>query len=72
MVMAVTSNHLSVRKLGGKRWKQIQRGVYVVQFLLFGHVLLIEKADVLKYTLWLGSLALLQIVRWTIKYRRQT
>jgi sulfoxide reductase heme-binding subunit YedZ len=64
MALAMTSNQFSVRGMGGKNWKHLQRLVYLVQLLLFGHLLLIEKADVLKYSIWLGLLLILQVVRW--------
>ena len=64
LVMAMTSNNFSMKRLGGKRWKNLQRLVYGVQLLLFGHLLLIEKADLLKYSIWLGLLLLVQVIRW--------
>lgn len=49
--MAVTSNNLSTKKLGFRRWKWIHRGIYCAYLLVAGHVLLIEKADLIKYGL---------------------
>lgn len=74
-VLTLTSNNLSVRKLGGRNWKRLHRSVYAVQILLFGHILLIEKADLLKFGLWLGVLLLLQVIRlarWSRRPARQT
>lgn len=71
LVLAVTSNDWSVRKLGGKGWKRLHRSVYATQFLIMGHLLLIEKADVLKYGIWMGSLLILQIARWILHAARK-
>jgi sulfoxide reductase heme-binding subunit YedZ len=67
-VLALTSNDFSVRKLGGKCWKHIQRSVYAVQILLFGHLLLIEKANVIKYAIWLFALLVAQGARWLVVF----
>jgi len=71
-VLAATSNDYSLRKLGGKRWKKLHKLVYVAQLLLFGHILLIEKADLEEFGPWLGALALAQILRWAYNYYRST
>lgn len=70
-VLAATSNDRSVRRLGGKKWKRLHRSVYAVQFLALMHVNLIEKADLKKYWLWLGSLLILQIARWLLVFARK-
>lgn len=67
LVMALTSNNFSIRKLGGKRWKNLHRLIYLAQVLLFGHILLIEKADIQFYGTWLSLLVVLQLVRLTLK-----
>lgn len=69
--MAVTSNDFSVRKLGGKNWKRLHRAVYLAQFLIMGHLLLIEKADFVKYGIWMGSLLILQAARWILHWSRR-
>lgn len=63
LVLAVTSNNFSVRKLGGKRWKNLHRLVYVACILITAHVLLIEKADLVKF----GSLF---IILWSVQIVR--
>ncbi|MBC7420089.1 MAG: ferric reductase-like transmembrane domain-containing protein [Bdellovibrio sp.] len=63
LVLAVTSNDYSVRKLGGKRWKLLHRSVYLASAFLTVHILLIEKADLLKYGIILSSLWVLQFFR---------
>ena len=70
--LALTSNNYSVRKLGGKKWKRLHRSVYAVQLLLIGHLLLIEKADLIKYSVWLGALLALQVLRFAwAAYRKK-
>lgn len=68
--LAVTSNNFSMKKLGGKNWKRIHRLVYVAQVLLFGHILLIEKADLKLFVPWLAALLILQLARWILVWRR--
>lgn len=66
-LLALTSNNFSVRKLGGKKWKNLHRIVYAVAFFASIHIFLIEKADLILFAwitlpMWLG-----QILRF-IKY----
>ena len=49
LLMAVTSNDFSVRRLGFRRWKILHRFVHLAAFLVMGHTLLIEKSDTVKY-----------------------
>jgi methionine sulfoxide reductase heme-binding subunit len=70
-ILAATSNNLSIRKLGGTRWRKLHRIVYLVQFLLFGHILTIEKADLVFYGTWLWALFFLQIVRLVARFLRK-
>jgi len=39
-VLALTSNSISVRRLGGVRWKKIHRSVYLAEILVIGHLFL--------------------------------
>ncbi|MBX3020104.1 MAG: ferric reductase-like transmembrane domain-containing protein [Bdellovibrionales bacterium] len=71
LALALTSNNFSVRKLGARKWKRLHRTVYAVQLLLFGHILLIEKADLIFYGTWLGALLALQLVRFLVKVVRR-
>ena len=67
LVLTATSNDYSLRQLGGKTWKRLHRTVYIAQILLFGHILLIEKADLVFYGIWLGILLLLQFARIAVR-----
>lgn len=40
LVLLATSNDMSMRKLGGRRWKSVQRSNYVLAFLLAAHTIL--------------------------------
>lgn len=62
-LMALTSNDFSVRKLGAKRWKRFHRIVYFASLLFTIHIMMIEKADLVKYGIVLGSLWAVQIFR---------
>jgi sulfoxide reductase heme-binding subunit YedZ len=70
--LAVTSNNWSIRVLKGKRWKHLHRLVYLAQFFILIHLLLIEKADLVKYSIWVGGLCLLQASRWIYAWIRQS
>lgn len=64
LVLTLTSNNFSVRTLGGKRWKLLHRLVYLASFLITGHVLLIEKADLVKYGALFAVLWAIQAARF--------
>jgi len=73
MMLAATSNHFSVRKLGGKRWKLLHRLVYFVAVLVTVHIFLIEKADLMLFALitipmWIGQTA--RLARWFLHHRK--
>ncbi len=72
-ILALTSNNFSVRKLTGKKWKLLHRIVYFVTVLVTVHIFLIEKADLMQFTLitlpmWLGEFA--RLLRWRIQKRK--
>ncbi len=64
LVLALTSNNISIRKLGGRRWKQIHRTVYLASFFVSIHVLLIEKTDLIKYGALVSLLWIVQLTRF--------
>jgi sulfoxide reductase heme-binding subunit YedZ len=63
MILLLTSNDLSVRKLGIKKWKNLHRLVYLGLFLVMGHVFLIEKGNIPVLALSIFPIALLELVR---------
>ena len=54
LLLALTSNNYSVRKLGGKRWKQLHRMGYIAEGCIFIHLFLQG-----------GSVALIALVAFT-------
>ena len=70
LVLALTSNNFSVRKLGAKNWKKLHRIVYFATFLITVHVLLIEKTDLIKYGIIFVTLWSIQILRFYRNYKK--
>lgn len=68
MILAVTSNDFSVRKLTIKVWKRLHRFVYLASLFFTIHILLIEKSDLIKYGLILGILWILQGARLVFSF----
>lgn len=63
MTLLFTSNDLSVRKLGIKKWKNLHRLVYLSVFLVMGHVFLIEKGNLPVLALSIFPIVILELVR---------
>lgn len=73
--LTLTSNDFSVRRMGGKNWKRLHRYVHLAAFLVMGHVLLIEKADLAKFGALFAVLWLIQstrVIRALVHRRRKT
>ena len=66
--LAMTSNDYSVRKLTIKKWKYLHRTIYLASFFFSIHILLIEKADLVKYGIILGIMWITQVVRFSYKF----
>lgn len=64
LILTLTSNDLSVKKLTLKKWKMLHKVVYVGFALVAAHVLLIEKTDLIKYGLFAISMIVLQGFRF--------
>jgi sulfoxide reductase heme-binding subunit YedZ len=62
-VLALTSNNFSVKRLGGKKWKKLHRAIYLAAALFTVHILLIEKADLIKYGIIFSVFWALQLAR---------
>jgi len=69
LVLAVTSNNRSVRKLG-KSWKTLHRTVYVSAALVFVHWILTAVEPQLAYTV-LAALCVVEALRWVPNWRNQ-
>jgi methionine sulfoxide reductase heme-binding subunit len=64
LILTLTSNDYSVKKLTVKKWKWVHRLVYLGFILASIHVLQIEKTDLIKYSLLAGTVGLIQIYRF--------
>ena len=61
--LAVTSTNAMIRRLGGKRWKQLHRSVYLIGILAVLHFLWLVKADVREPLIYGLLLAVLLALR---------
>ncbi len=61
--LAVTSTDGMLRRLGGKRWQQLHRLVYVAAVASVGHYLLLVKADLRDPLFYLAVFLLLMLLR---------
>ncbi len=66
-ILACTSNNYSVRKLTIKKWKLLHRMIYLASLFFSIHILLIEKADLVKFGIIVGLLWLIQGLRMGLK-----
>lgn len=69
--LAATSNDFAVRRLGGRRWKNLHRAVHAAALLATVHVLSIEKTDLVKFGVLFALLWLVQGVRAVRAFRRR-
>lgn len=69
--LAITSNNLSVRRLGPVRWRALQRLAYVAAFMGGLHYLVLAKAWTPKPMLYFAAVMLLLGLR-VVKIRRMT
>lgn len=67
LVLAITSNNRSVRKLG-RSWKRLHRSVYVAAALVFAHWILTAFEPRLAYTV-LAALCVVEALRWIPRRR---
>ena len=69
--LAATSNRQSIRKLGGRRWQQLHRIIYLCGVLAVLHYTWMVKADISNPLIYWTILAALLSVRalWKIKNR---
>jgi methionine sulfoxide reductase heme-binding subunit len=71
--LAATSNAFAIRKLGGRRWQELHRSVYLIGLLTVLHYTWMVKADLSKpliYALVLGVLLGLR-VWWRVEERNR-
>lgn len=68
--LAITSTDGMVRRLGGRRWQQLHRMVYVAALASVGHFVLLVKADLLSPLTYLVILLLLLLLRLPVVAKR--
>lgn len=66
--MALTSNQWSMQRLGGRRWKQLHRWVYLAALLVWLHLYWVHSGkqtweEVIWYGLWFGAAVALRLVK---------
>jgi sulfoxide reductase heme-binding subunit YedZ len=65
-LLAATSNDWSLKKLGGRKWRQLHRIVYPVAGLITVHIFLIEKADLILFASLVVPTWLALALRWML------
>jgi len=68
--LAATSNQWAVRKLGGRKWQELHRNIYLVGILACVHYFWLVKASALLWPLTY-SIALGVLLAWRIRERRR-
>ncbi len=71
--LAATSNAFAIRKLGGRRWKELHRTVYAIGLLAVLHYAWMVKADIAKPLLYAVILGVLLGLRalWLVQEKRR-
>lgn len=69
--LAITSNRFSMRKLTGPRWKKLHKSVYIAQWLVLAHMLLVGTPKNYVIALIFAPLAILQLQRRRNKNRKR-
>lgn len=67
--LALTSNQVSIRRLGGRRWQQLHRAVYAIALLAVLHYFWMVKLDLRTPLLYGGAIMVLLGMR--VWWRRQ-
>lgn len=63
LALAVTSNNLSIRKMGGQSWRKLHKAVYVAAFLAGLHWLWTVKVNELTPLFWMAVIVTLLALR---------
>ena len=72
LVLTLTSNDFSLKKLGFRRWKFIHRFVHLAAAIVTAHVLLIEKGDLVKWGILMGLLWAIQVACFVYRKTKKT
>ena len=68
--LAVTSNQWAIRKLGGRKWQELHRNIYLIAILACIHYFWLVKATALLWPL-AYSVALAFLLGWRVRERRR-
>lgn len=68
--LAVTSNNMSLRKLGPKRWKRLHQLTYAAAFLGAMHFVMLAKGFQIEPLIYLGIVTVLVAMRFTAPLKR--
>ena len=68
--LAATSNQWAIRKLGGRRWQELHRNVYLIGILACVHYFWLVKATALLWPL-AYSVALAFLLGWRVRERQR-
>ena len=68
--LAATSNQWAIRKLGGRKWQELHRNIYLIGILTCVHYFWLVKATALLWPL-AYSVALAFLLGWRIRERRR-
>lgn len=68
--LAVTSNQWAIRNLGGRRWQELHRSVYLIGILAAVHYFWLVKATALLWPL-AYAVALAFLLGWRVRERRR-
>lgn len=68
--LAATSNNWTIRKLGGRKWQELHRNIYLISILACIHYFWVVKATALLWPL-AYSVAVAWLLGWRIRERRR-
>lgn len=68
--LAATSNQWAIRRLGGRRWQDLHRSVYLIAILAAVHYFWLAKATALMWPL-AYSVVLALLLAWRVRERRR-
>ncbi|MBU3696499.1 sulfite oxidase heme-binding subunit YedZ [Dechloromonas sp.] len=69
-LLAATSSHAAVRWLGGRKWQELHRSIYLIAILASGHVLWQSKVGELPVALTYAILVVI-LLYWRIRERKR-
>lgn len=68
--LALTSNQWAIRKLGGRKWQELHRNIYLISILACVHYFWLVKATALLWPLGY-SVAVALLLGWRVRERRR-